>query len=235
MIWEDWRGQRARASAGASCRTSPRSSPTCCATTASSAATASRCCCPPRPRRRPPSSAPGSPARSCSRCRCSTATRASGTASRTRRRRCSSPNAENADRIDRDLVEHVILILDDELLADASTELRDRRHGGRRPGPALLLVRHDRARQGHPPRAPLPARARGVRLLPRRAGRRALPRHGRVGVGGGHRAAARPVAARRDAVRLPAPGRLRSRAAARGALEARRRRTSSRRRPRCAR
>ena len=28
-------------------------------------------------------------------------------------------------------------------------------------------------------------------LLPRGAGRRALPRHGRVGVGGGHRAAAR--------------------------------------------
>ena len=75
--------------------------------------------------------------------------------------------------------------------------LRDGRHRGRRPGAALLLVGHDRARQGHPPRAPLPARARGVRLLPRRARRRALPRHGRVGVGGRHRAAARAVAARR--------------------------------------
>ena len=48
-------------------------------------------------------------------------------------------DAANADRIDRDLVEHVI-VLDDELLADASRELRDRRHRRRRPGPALLLV-----------------------------------------------------------------------------------------------
>ena len=64
--------------------------------------------------------------------------------------------------------------------------LRDRRHRRRRPGAALLLLGHHRPRQGHPPRAPLPARARGVRVLPRRARRRALPRLGRVGVGGGH-------------------------------------------------
>ena len=100
--------------------------------------------------------------------------------------------------------------------------VRDGRHRGRRPGAALLLLGHDRAGEGHPSRAPLYARPRGVHLLPRRAGRRALPRHGRVGLGGRDRAAARPVAARRDAVRLPAPGRVRSRAAARGALEARR-------------
>ena len=62
--------------------------------------------------------------------------------------------------------------------------VRRRRHGRRRPRAALLLLGHDRPRQGHRARAPLPARARGVRLLPRRAGRRALPRHGRVGLGG---------------------------------------------------
>ena len=49
--------------------------------------------------------------------------------------------------------------------------------------------------KGHPPRAPVPARAQRVRALPRRPGRRALPRDGRVGVGGGHRAPARAVAA----------------------------------------
>ncbi len=46
-------------------------------------------------------------------------------------------------------------------------------------------------------------------------GRRALPRHGRVGLGGGDLAAARPVAARRRAVRVPAQGRLRPGRAAR--------------------
>ena len=97
-----------------------------------------------------------------------------------------------------------------------------RGHARRRPGAALLLVGHDRPREGHPPRAPLPARARGVRLLPRRAGRRAVPRHGRVGVGGGHRAAVRPVAVRRRPARLPARGRLRPAQAARRALAPRR-------------
>ena len=74
---------------------------------------------------------------------------------------------------------------------------RLRRHRGRRPGAALLHVRHDRAREGDRPRAPLHPRPRGVPLLPRGAGRRALPRDGRVGLGRGDRAAARPVAARR--------------------------------------
>ena len=46
-----------------------------------------------------------------------------------------------------------------------------RGHRGRRPGAALLHLRHDRAREGDRPRAPLPARARGVRLLPRRPAR----------------------------------------------------------------
>ena len=139
-------------------------------------------------------------ARSCSRCRCSTATTASSTASRDSQAKVLVTNAANKDRVDPSLVEHV-LILDDDLLAERRRRVRRRRHRGRRPGAALLLLRHDRAGQGHPPRAPLPARARGVRLLPRRAGRRALPRHGRVGVGGRHRAAARAVALRRGPVR----------------------------------
>ena len=84
-----------------------------------------------------------------------------------------------------------------------------RGHGGGRSCAALLHVRHDRAREGHRARAPLHPRPRGVHVLPRGRGRRELPRHGRVGVGGGDRAAARPVAARRGAVRLPARGRVR--------------------------
>ena len=93
--------------------------------------------------------------------------------------------------------------------------LRLRRHLGRRPGAALLHVGDDRAREGHRARAPLRPRPRRVRLLPRGAGRGALPRHGRVGLGRRDRAAARPVAARRRAVRLPARGRLRPAQAAR--------------------
>ena len=96
-----------------------------------------------------------------------------------------------------------------------------RRHRRRRPGAALLLVGHDRAREGHPPRPSLHPRPRGVHLLPRRPRRRALPRHGGVGMGGGHRATPRALAARRHAVRLRARGRLRPRKATRGAVEAR--------------
>ena len=97
-----------------------------------------------------------------------------------------------------------------------------RGHPRRRPRAALLLLRHDRAGEGHPARAPLPARARGVRLLPRRARRRAVPRHGGVGVGGGDRAAVRALAARRRPARLPARGRLRRAPPARRALPPRR-------------
>ena len=126
----------------------------------------------------------------------------------------------NAGRIDPSLVEHVLLIED--LPAGRRRHVYARGHARRRPGAALLLLRHDRAREGDPARAPLPARARGVRLLPRRARRRALPRHGGVGVGGGHRAAVRAVAARRRPARLPARGRLRPAPPARRALAPRR-------------
>ena len=126
----------------------------------------------------------------------------------------------NADRVDPALVQDVLLIED--FPAEGDDAVRGRGHARRGPRPALLLLRHHRAREGHPARAPLPARARGVRLLPRRAGRRAVPRHGGVGVGRGHRAAVRPVAVRRRPARLPARGRVRPAQAARRALAPRR-------------
>ena len=138
-----------------------------------------------RRRRRPRSSAPGRSARSCSRCRCSTATRASATASSDSQAKVLVTDAANADRIDRSLVEQV-LILDDELLAGSRARVHRGRHRGRGSGPALLLLGDDRPGQGHPPRPPLHPRPRGVRLLPRRPRRRGVPRHGGVGVGGGH-------------------------------------------------
>ena len=134
---------------------------------ASDAATGWRCCCRRRPRPPRRSSGPGRPARFCCRCRCSTATRGSATGSPTRRRRCSSPMRENADRIERALVEHV-LVLDDALLATGSTELHVPRHLIRGSRAALLHLRHHRPGQGHPPRPPLHPRPRGVHLLPRR-------------------------------------------------------------------
>ena len=87
---------------------------------------------------------------------------------------------------------------------------RCRRHLGRGSRAALLHVGNDRAREGDRACPPLHPRPRGVRLQPRGRRRRAVPRHGRMGVGGGDRAAPGPVAARRGAVRVPARGRLRS-------------------------
>ena len=100
--------------------------------------------------------------------------------------------------------------------------LRGGGHGGRRPGPALLLVGHHGARQGHPACPPVPARARGVRVLPRRARRRALPRLRRMGLGGRDLPAARPVALRGGRARPGAQGRIRPRGAPALPLEARR-------------
>ena len=90
-----------------------------------------------------------------------------------------------------------------------------RGHRGRRSGPALLHVGHHGPGEGHRPCPSLRPRPRGVRLLPRHSRRRALPRDGRVGVGGGHLPPARPVAPRRRAVRAAARGRLRARRPAR--------------------
>ena len=133
-------------------------------------------------------------------------------------------DAANRDRIPDGLVE-TVLVLDGGLLDETGEGLdrvRDGRHLGRRPGPALLLVRHHRHGQGHPARAPLPARARGVRVLPRRARRRAVPRLGRVGLGRGHLPAAGPVALRRGGAGAGAQGRLRPRGAPELPLQARR-------------
>ncbi len=93
--------------------------------------------------------------------------------------------------------------------------VRDRRHGRRRPGAAVLLLGHHRAGQGHPPRPPLHPRPRGVHLLPRRPRRRGVPRHGRVGLGRRYLPVDRAVALRRGAGGASAPGRVRSAQAAR--------------------
>ena len=206
------------------------------ATTGSRRATASPSSCrrPPRPPRS--SSAPGSSARSCSRCRCSTATTGSATASRTPSRR---------------------LLITDEANVDALRRLAGRRDPRPRRGRRLLA--------GHPTdhvcedtSADDPAqlyytsgttgKAKGIVHAHRYIlaheefvychdvqRRRALPRHGRVGLGRGHLPAARPVAARRGPVRPPARGGLRPRRPARLPLAPRGVATSSRPRPRCGR
>ena len=120
-------------------------------------------------------------------------------------------NEANAGRIDRSLVEHV-LVLDEDLLAAGSSEFETVDTAADDPAQLYYSSGHDGASQGNPARPPLPAGARGVHLLPRHQGGRALPRHGRVGVGGRDLPAARALAARRGAGGLPARGRLRSRA-----------------------
>ena len=113
--------------------------------------------------------------------------------------------------------------------------VRAGRHRGRRPGAALLHVRHDGPGEGHPACPSLHPRPQRVRVLPRRPGRRALPRHGRMGLGGGDLAADRAVALRRRAGRAAAQGRLRPAPAARVPRRGTGRRTSSARRRRSAR
>ena len=178
-------------------------------------ATASPSCCPPPLRRPPCSSASGSSARSCSRCRCSTATTASGTASRDSGAGLLVTDAANAPRFDPSW-------------APGCARSRARpRSAPRRPTSSARDTTGDDPAQlyytsgttgpgeGHRPRTPLHPRPRGVPLLPRGAGRRAIPRDGRVGVGCRHRAAPRSLAARRRAMRVPARGRLRPAQAAR--------------------
>ena len=188
---------------------------TCCARTGSSAATGSRWCSRRRPRRRRSSSAPGSSGRSCSRCRCSTATRASATGSRTRSRRCWSPTRQTPGASMPALVDDGARARRRDCSTGAPDRPRSRGHLRRRPGAALLHVGNDRPGEGHRPRPPLHPRPRGVRLLPRRPRRRALPRHGRVGLGGRHRAAARAVAPRRRPVRATSARAASTRRAAR--------------------
>ena len=122
-------------------------------------------------------------------------------------------DADNADRFKDSGVE--LLILGDQTLRRRLHRVRDRRHRGRRSCAALLHLGHDRDGEGDRPRSSLPPRPRGVHLLPRGRGRRAVPRHGRVGLGCGDRAAPRPMAPGRGAVRVPARRRLRPAQAAR--------------------
>ena len=79
-------------------------------------------------------------------------------------------DAENAPRFDRPWAPDM-LVIDEGTLAGSADGLHLRGHGGGRSGAALLHVRHDRAREGHRPRAPLHPRPRGVHLLPRGRGR----------------------------------------------------------------
>ena len=159
--------------------------------------------------------APGSSGRSCSRCRCSTATRASATGSTTPSRRCWSPTRRTPPRFERSRVEHVLIL--DEPSSRRQSRRRSRRADTAADDPAQLyytsgttglakgIVHAHRYLLAH----------EEFELLPRRAGRRALPRHGRVGLGGGDLPAARALAPRRRPVRLPARGRLRPPQAAR--------------------
>ena len=126
-------------------------------------------------------------------------------------------NEANKDRVDPSLVEHV-LVLDDELLAsgDAAFDAVDTAaddpaqlyYSSGTTGLAKGIVHAHRYLLAHEEFLYCHDVQDGE----------LLPRHGRVGVGGGHRAAARPVALRRGAVRLPAQGRLRPAQAARRAV-----------------
>ena len=121
------------------------------------------------------------------------------------------------------------------LLERRRRHLRARGHARRRPRAALLLVRHDGPGQGHPPRAPLPARARGVPLLPRRPGRRAASTAWASGRG---RRASRRCSARGGSARSSSSTSARAastRTSSSTCCRATARRTCSRRRRRCAR
>ena len=143
-------------------------------------------------------------------------------------------NAANKDRVDPSLVEHVLL-LDDELLQSGDARVRARGHAGRGPGAALLHVGHDRAGQGHRARAPLPARARGVHLLPRRARRRASSTAWASGRGrpASRRCSGRGASAPSSSSTSARAGSTRTSSST--CSPATRRPTSSPRRPRCAR
>ena len=120
----------------------------------------------------------------------------------------------NAPRFERSWAPEM-LVLEPETLAAAPRDFVCADTCGGRPRSALLHLRDDRARERDRPRAPLHPRPRGVPLLPRGTGWRALPRNGRVGMGRRDRAATRPLAAGRSAVRLQARKRLRPRQTAR--------------------
>ena len=164
MVWEDWRGNERR-SPSASCRTSPTGSPTCCARRRGArrpgghaAALAAR------DRGRLPRHLQGA-ARSCSRCRCCTATTRSSTGSTTPGPRCWSPRPPTATGWTACSTRRSVLVAGaagaesfEELTGALRPASRPRPHDPDDPGPALLHLGHDRDGQGHPARPPLPAR-----------------------------------------------------------------------------
>ncbi len=116
-------------------------------------------------------------------------------------------NAEGAERVASSLVDEVI-VLNSELLADADDTPMCVDTAADEPAQSLLHEWNYRAGEGHPPCSSVPTRTRRVRLLPRRTRRRALPRNGRMGMGGRDMPTSRAMAPRRHAVRASAQGRI---------------------------
>ena len=210
------RRRDAASSTGASSRTSPTRPPTAARPRGRARATGSRSSSRPPPRRRRSSSAPGSWARSCSRCRSSTATTASATGSRTRPRRCWSPTPRtrrastprwstscwcSTTATGCSPATRPTTICED-TSADDPAQLY---YTSGTTGKAKGIVHAHRYILAH---------EEFVYCHDIRDGE-ALPRDGRVGLGGGHLPPARPLAPGRGPVRAPARGRLRPRRPAR--------------------
>ncbi len=116
-------------------------------------------------------------------------------------------NAANADRIETSLVQS-LLILDDELLSRGGTTFETLDTGADDPAQLYYSSGTTGLAKGilHAHRYILGPR--GVHLLPRRPRERAIPRHGRVGVGGRNMPATRPLADGGGPGGLPARGRV---------------------------
>ena len=237
MVQEDSRRQRPRASAGASCRTSSnRFANVAARRTACSAATASRCCC----RRRPETAAAffgtwkaGAILLSMSVLYGDEGIRHRAAA--TRRRRCWSPTPPTRARIDADLVEQVS-VLDD---GAARRRARPTSRPSTPPPTTRPSSTTRRARPGSPRASCTPT----ATSSPTRSSSTATTsRTASCFHGMGEWAWAAGIAPLLGPWRLGAvqfvfqrAGRLRPAPAARRALAPRGRRTSSRRRRRCAR
>jgi acetyl-CoA synthetase len=114
----------------------------------------------------------------------------------------------NVGRFDPSLVDE-ILVLDDRLLEGASTDFETADTAADDPAQLYYTSGTTGLAKGIVHAHRYCARPRGVRLLPRGAGRRALPRDGGVGLGGRDLAAARAMAPGCRPGRPAAQGRLR--------------------------